>query len=149
MTDTDTTAPVQEASEIDVDAPAETVWDTLTDLESWPGWMDGTKSVTTHGSFTVGTAFEWKNGPGTIKSEVLAADRPGQVAWSGHTMGIRAIHVWNIEARGPGTTHVHTAESWSGLAPRALRGPLGKALRRALDGGVQSLKAEAERRANG
>jgi carbon monoxide dehydrogenase subunit G len=149
MTEIDTTAPVRAASEIDVDAPAERVWDTLTDLGSWPTWMDGTKSVTTHGTFTVGTAFEWKNGPGTIKSEVLAADRPGHVAWSGRTMGIRAVHVWTIEARGSATTHVRTAESWAGLLPRLLRGPLAKTLRRALDGGVQSLKAEAERRANG
>jgi uncharacterized protein YndB with AHSA1/START domain len=147
MTETDRTAPVHETSTIDIDAPAETVWDALTDLESWPGWMDGTKSITVHGGFAVGTAFEWKNGPGTIKSQVLAADRPGEVAWSGNTMGIRAIHVWTIESRGPSSTHVQTAESWAGALPRLLRGPMGKALHRALDGGVSSLKAEAERRA--
>jgi hypothetical protein len=146
MTDADRAAPVYETAEIDVDAGAEAVWDTLTDLDSWPRWMAGVKSITTSGPFAVGTTFHWRSGPGTIKSEVVAADRTGHAAWTGRTMGIAAVHTWTIEARGAANTHVHTEESWSGLLPRLVRGLLRKTLSRALDDGVRTLKAETERR---
>ena len=146
MIDAERDAPVYEAGDLDVQARPEAVWDTLTDLASWPRWSPGVQSVTAHGPFAVGTRFAWKAGPGTIKSEVIAADRPGAAAWRGRTFGIDAVHAWSIEARGPGATHVHSAESWSGLLPRVLPAAMRKMVRRALDDGLAALKAEAERR---
>lgn len=146
MIDAERDAPVHEMGDVDVDASAEVVWDTLTDLDSWPQWMPGVKSVVTHGPFAVGSKFEWKAGPSVIRSEVVAADRPHGAAWKGRTLGITAVHVWNIEPRGPATTHVHSAESWSGLLPRLLRATMRKTVRRALDDGLAALNAEAERR---
>jgi uncharacterized membrane protein len=34
----DERAPVVGASEIEIEAPAETVWEVLTAFENWPGW---------------------------------------------------------------------------------------------------------------
>ena len=144
--DADRSAPVYETAEIAVDATPDAVWDTLTDIDSWPRWMPGVQSVVTHGPFAAGSRFEWKAGPGTIRSEVAEAERPRSAAWKGRTFGIRAAHAWRIEDSGPGLTHVHSAESWTGLLPRLLPGVLRKAVRRALDEGLPALKAEAERR---
>jgi hypothetical protein len=138
-------APVYETGEIEVDASPEAVWDTLSDLSSWPRWMPGVKSVSFHGPFAVGKEFEWKAGPGTIRSQITVADRPDRAAWKGRTFGITAVHVWNVRSRGPAATHVHSAESWSGLLPRLLP-RLRKSVRRALDAALPALKAEAERR---
>src|SRR5437870_332074 len=88
--DPDPAAPVYETADIDVAAPAEAVWDSLTDVESWPRWMPGVKSVVTHGPFSVGSKFEWRAGPGVIRSEVMAAARPRLAAWKGRTMGTRS-----------------------------------------------------------
>ena len=145
--DADRNASVYETAEIDVDAAPEAVWDTLTDLDTWPRWMPGVHSVVTHGPFAVGSRFEWKAGAGTIRSEVVEAERPGGGVWKGRAFGIRAAHAWRIEDSGPGLTHVHSAESWTGPPPRLLPGALGKAVRRALEEGLPALKAEAERRA--
>jgi hypothetical protein len=146
MIDAERDAPVYETGEVDVDASAEVVWDTLTDLASWPRWMPDVKSVVTRGPFGVGSKFEWRAGPGLIRSEVLAANRPSHASWRGRTFGIEAVHVWNIEARSAAGCHVQSAESWSGLAPRLLAPRMRKTVRGALDGGLLALKAEAERR---
>lgn len=147
MVEADRSAPAYVTGDIDIDASAEVVWDTLTDLDSWPRWMPGVKSMATHGPFAVGSTFEWRAGPGTIKFEIVEAERPSSGAWKGRTMGIEAVHVWNIEPRGPSSTHVHTEESWAGLLPRLLRKTTRKSLQKALDEGLPALKAEAERRA--
>jgi hypothetical protein len=62
-------------------------------------------------------------------------------------MGIKAIHVWSFAPRAEGGTHVETTESWTGLPPRLLPGPMGKTLKKALDDFVAAVKAESERRA--
>ena len=102
--------------------------------------------MVTHGPFAVGSRFEWKAGPGAIRSEVVEAERPRSAAWKGRTFGIRAVHIWVFEAAGPGLTRVRSAESWTGLLPRLLPGVLRRAVRRALDEGLPALRAEAERR---
>jgi hypothetical protein len=140
-------APVFVTTDIDVEASPEAVWDTLTDLDSWPGWLPDVKSMAADGPFVVGTKFKWRAGPGTIKSEVVTAERPSRAAWKGRTMGINAVHAWTIEPVGPTTTHVHTEESWSGLMPRILRKMLHNTLEKSLDEGLPAVKAEAERRA--
>lgn len=144
--DADRTAPVCETGEVLVPTGPDIVWDTLTDLRSWPRWMPGVKRVDVGEPFRVGTTFRWKAGPGTIRSRILESDRPRRVAWKGRTLGIDAVHVWRIEAYGDGS-RVVTEESWSGLLARLLRGTMAKAVRKALDEGLPALRDEAERRA--
>ncbi|CAN5788305.1 hypothetical protein BH23ACT1_BH23ACT1_07120 [soil metagenome] len=141
----DRQAPVFEAGEHLIQAGAEVVWDTLTDIGSWPRWMPGVKAVTVEGPPAVGTVFTWKAGPSTITSEILESDRPRSVGWKGRTIGIHALHVWRLEQDGDATMVV-TEESWSGPLARLLRGPMGKTLKNTLDEGVVALKGEAERR---
>ena len=144
--DADHRAPVYETGEIVVSARPETVWDTLTDLRTWPQWMPGVKSMNVDEPVRVGTTFQWKAGPGTIRSEILESERPYSVAWKGRTFGINAVHVWRMALEGE-TTRVLTEESWSGLLARALQGSMRKTVRKALDDGLPALRREAERRA--
>ena len=132
-------------ADIDVNASPEAVWDTLADLDSWPRWLPGVRSMTTHGPFAAGSTFEWRAGPGTIKSEIVTAERPSGAAWKGRTLGIDAVHAWTIERIGP-TTRLRTEESWAGLLPRLLRQTLQKSLQKSTDEGLPAIKSEAERR---
>ena len=143
---TDGSAPVRESGEIVIAARPELVWDMLTDLASWPGWMPGVTRVRVEGPARVGTKFEWKAGPGTIRSEILEADRPRSVGWRGRTFGTTALHVWLMEDHGDGT-RVVTEESWRGVLPRVLRSLMRRTVRKALDDGLPALKREAEERA--
>ena len=139
-------APVVGASETEISAAPEVVWDVLSGIEAWPTWNPEVRAVSMHGGLAVGSDFRWKAGPGTITSTLQRVDRPRVLAWTGSTFGIKAIHVHVLEARG-GNTFVRSEESYDGLVVRVFRGLLQQRLEAALADGLRHLKVEAERRA--
>jgi uncharacterized protein YndB with AHSA1/START domain len=143
-----TDAPVSSKREIDIAAPADVVWEVLTDFDGWPQWNPEVKSMSWDGPVAPGSMFRWKAGPGTIVSTLEEVDRPRYVRWRGRTMTIAAIHEWRFQDR-DGGTHVETNESFSGGLARLLRRTLQKQLDRALEEGLEHLKREGERRAVG
>jgi uncharacterized protein YndB with AHSA1/START domain len=136
--------PVVGASEIEIAAAPEAVWQVLTAFAEWPSWNRDVKSMSADG-LSPGSVFRWKAGPGTITSTIQRVEPPRLIAWTGHTLGIRAIHFWYLEPRNGGT-FVQTRESFEGLVARIFRRPLQKALDKALADGLGYLKAEVERR---
>jgi uncharacterized protein YndB with AHSA1/START domain len=141
-------APVKASSEIDVNAPPETVWDVIADIDRWPEWNPAVKEASLRGELAPGTTFRWQAGPGAITSTLRQVDPPRVLAWTGKTFGIGAVHVYRLEPRNGGT-HVSTAESWEGWPTRLMRGRMQRMLEEALLPGLQALKAEAERRTVG
>lgn len=141
----DESAPVVASGEIEVEADVETVWEVLTDIESWPRWNPDVRWASLKGELAEGSAFRWKTGPGTITATLRRVERPRLVGWTGKTIGIEAVHVWWLEPR-DGATAVRTAESWAGLMPRLFPGPMRRILEKAIQAGLGFLKAEAERR---
>jgi uncharacterized protein YndB with AHSA1/START domain len=141
-------APVVTATEIEIAASPEAVWEVLTAVERWPSWNREVKSMTIEGSVAPGTVFRWKAGPGTITSTIQEVAPPREIAWTGKTLGIKAIHVWHLD-RQNGRTLVRTAESYEGLVARLFRGSLQKTLDRALADGLRYLKDEVEAQPGG
>jgi uncharacterized protein YndB with AHSA1/START domain len=137
-------APVVGASEIEIGASPEGVWEVLTTFERWPSWNPDVKSMSVEGPVEPGTVFRWKAGPGTIVSTIQRLEPPRIMAWTGKTLGIKAIHFWHLEPRNGGT-FVRTEESYEGLITRPFRGRLQKTLDKALADGLQYLKTEVER----
>jgi hypothetical protein len=131
---------------MDVEAPPETVWSVLTGIADWPQWNPDVKSMSFDGPLEPGSTFRWKAGPATIVSTLEEVDPPGRVRWRGRTLSIDALHEYRLEPR-DGGTHVETEETYSGLLARLMHGSLQKTLDRALEQGLQHLKAESERRA--
>ena len=144
MVDIDREARVLGSSEIEVAAAPEVVWAVLTEIESWPSWNPAVKSVSFEGGLDEGSEFRWKAGPGTITSTIRDVDAPRRIAWTGTSFGIKAIHVHTLEPRNGGTL-VKSEESYSGLVVSLFRdGSRGRWTARC-EGGLQHLKAEAER----
>ena len=139
-------APVIAHEQLHIAADVQTVWDVLSDIEQWPRWNKAVRSVSVHGPVASGTSFDWKAGPGTIKSRIAEMDAPNRIAWTGVTFGIRAVDAFSFEASDGGTL-VREDESWEGLLARLLRARMERTLRASLRDGLRSLKAEAERRA--
>jgi uncharacterized protein YndB with AHSA1/START domain len=137
-------APIIGRGEIEIAAAPEVVWEVLTGFESWPAWNRDVKSISMQGGVAKGSVFRWKAGPGTITSTIQRVEPPRLIAWTGETLGIKAIHFWRFEPSN-GNTFVSTEESYDGLTARALRGPIQKALDKGLANGLRYLKAEAER----
>jgi len=138
-------APVVGSSEIEIAVPPKLAWDVLTDFQSWPSWNPAVTEVSMNGGHTEGSTFRWRAGPGTITSTIQEVDAPRRIVWSGTSFGIKAIHVHTLEGQNGGTL-VRTEESYDGLVARVLHGRLKKTLNATLEGGLASLKAEAERR---
>ena len=83
----------------------------------------------------------------TITSTILLVQMPCVLAWTGTTIGIKAIHIWQLEKRGEKVL-VKTQESWDGLFPLFLRGPMRRMLKSSIDSGLLHFKAEAERKSS-
>lgn len=142
----DRAAPVFAESSIQIDAPPEIVWEVMADIDSWPTWNADVKQARLQGDLREGTTFEWKSGPGTIKSTLREVTAPSRLGWTGSTLGIKAIHIWKIEPADGGSV-VSTEESWDGLVVKLTRKASQKTLEKALAEGPRHLKAEAELRA--
>jgi uncharacterized protein YndB with AHSA1/START domain len=138
-------APVKSSAEIQIEAPAQVVWEVLTRFENWPNWNPDVKSMSFSGPLAPRSEFRWKAGPGMIVSTLARIEPPRHIAWRGRTLTISAYHEWWLEPRNGGT-HVRTEESFSGLFARLLRGSLQKTLDKSLEDGLEHLKREAERR---
>ena len=139
-------APATAEGELRIDADPQTVFSVIAAIDQWPSWNPDVKSVTLQGPVQPGTGFRWKSGPSTLTSTLQVVDPPAEIAWTGTTMGLRAVHVFRFQASDGGTL-ARSEESWAGLLARLLKGYS----RRTLDKGIRSvlehLKAEAERRA--
>jgi polyketide cyclase/dehydrase/lipid transport protein len=122
------------------------VFPVISALDQWPSWNPDVKSVSVEGPVQPGTVFRWKAGPSSLTSTLQVVDAPREIAWTGTTMGIKAVHVFRFQASDGGTL-ARSKESWEGLLPSMLKGYS----RQTLDKGIRSvlayLKAEAERRA--
>ena len=140
-------APVVAATEIEIRAPQQVVWDVLTAIDRWPNWNPAVKSASLQGSLEEGAEFRWKAGPGTIVSKLEVVEAPHRIAWSGRSMGIKAFHVHTLEQR-DGQTLISTEESYEGLIARLFSRRLRKMLDGSLRDGLRHLKTEAERQKN-
>jgi hypothetical protein len=140
----DESAPVVARGSIDNETDPTRVWALTSGIEAWPSWNPDVKWARLDGDLAVGSAFRWKAGPGTIRSTLPRVDEPASPAWTGTTLGIHAVHVWEIE-HADGGARVRTEESWRGFLLRLLRSATTRSLRTAIDRGLGALKSAAEK----
>ena len=112
-------APAIGVADAFIEAPIETVWGILSDLENWPTWNKSVSKIRVDGPIAAGTSFFWVGNGSKIVSRLEEVDPPRRIAWTGKLFGIRATHVWELEEKGQGT-QVHTEESFEGLGREAL-----------------------------
>jgi uncharacterized protein YndB with AHSA1/START domain len=143
--DIDRDAPATAQGEVQIAAPQETVWAVMSDLRGWPTWHADVKSMDFDGRLEPGTTFRWKSGSASLVSTLQAVEEPREIGWTGKTMGIHAVHVFTFEPV-DGGTRARSAESFRGLIPSIFKSYSRNVLQRGIDGVLQSLKVEAERR---
>ncbi len=111
----DERAPVKSEGSIIVFAPSHTVWNLITDIDRWSSWRPEVTASHLDGALAAGTPFTWTVDGTGIKSQIAAVDGQKRIAWTGHAMGLTAIHVWMIEPLGPNKTSVRTKETMTGF----------------------------------
>lgn len=142
--DIDRDAPVTASAEALIYAPLDVVWTVLTQIEEWSRWNPDIKKVSVRGPLAAGTEFRWKAGGAPIVSVLREVVPRQMLAWTGRSVGIRAVHVWTLSEHQTGVT-VRTEESFSGLLVRVFAGPMRKMLAASLERGLVALKLECER----
>ena len=122
--------PITVHNEIVIRASAERVWDLLTDVERWPSWYRACRwvRVESRGSAERAASFVWKAHPVTLRSTVVASDRPHSFAIIADSLGLHAERAFTLRSMpdGSGTVVVsHETQigpfPWLGrlyLAPR-------------------------------
>jgi uncharacterized protein YndB with AHSA1/START domain len=139
-------APATARGELQIAADPQTVFAVLSAIDQWPSWNPDIKSVELQGPVRPGTVFRWKSGPSSLTSALQVVDPPNEIAWTGTTMGIKAVHVFRFQANDSGTL-ARSEESWEGLIASLLKGYSRRSLDKAIRSVLSHLKVEAERRA--
>jgi len=144
--DIDRNAPATASGEIVISAVSEVVWDVMADIGGWPSWSPDIVTAELEGPLAVGSVFRWRSGSASLTSVLRSIDRPRELAWTGTTRGIKAVHVFRFESHEDGTL-VRSEESWTGLLASLFKGYSRKTLDRGIRNWLALLKAEVERRA--
>jgi uncharacterized protein YndB with AHSA1/START domain len=139
-------APATAEGERQIAADPQTVFAVISAIDQWPSWNPDVKSVELQGPVQEGSVFRWKSGPSTLTSTLQVVDPPHEIAWTGTTMGIKAVHVFRFQANDVGTL-ARSEESWEGLIASLLKGYSRKTLDKGIRSVLSHLKTEAERRA--
>ena len=139
-------APATAEGELRIGANPQTVFAVISAIDQWPSWNPEVRSVELSGPVRPGTVFRWKAGPSSLTSTLHVVDPPHEIAWTGTTMGIRAVHVFRFQATDGGSL-ARSEESWAGPLPRLLKGFSRNTLDKGIRNVLASLKSEAERRA--
>lgn len=141
----DSDAPVQAQAELPIDAPLDQVWSLLTDISAWSRWNPGVNRVVVKGPIAAGTEFTWRSGRVPIASKLVQVAAEAQIAWTGRSLGMDAVHVWTFEAR-DGSVMAHTEESLDGLLARWMQGRMQRMLQSTLTESLRLLASECKRR---
>jgi uncharacterized protein YndB with AHSA1/START domain len=139
-------APATAQGELQIAADPQTVFAVISAIDQWPSWNPDIKSVTLQGPVQPGTGFRWKSGPSTLTSTLQVVDPPQEIAWTGTTMGVKAVHMFRFQDRDGGTL-ARSEESWGGMLASLLKGYSRRSLNKAIRSILSHLKVEAERRA--
>jgi hypothetical protein len=140
-------APATAEGEIRINADPDAVFSVIAAISEWPSWNPDVRSAMLQGTLEPGTVFRWKSGPSSLTSTLQVVDPPREIAWTGTTMTIKAVHVFRFQAIGGGTL-ARSEESWEGLIASVLKGYSRRTLDRGIRNVLAHLKTEAERRAS-
>jgi hypothetical protein len=139
-------APAIAEGRLQINADPHTVFSVIAAIAEWPSWNPDVKSVQIDDAVEPGTTFRWKSGASSLTSTLQVVDPPGEIAWTGTTMTIKAIHVFRFEPNEGGTL-ARSEESWDGALARLFKSSSRKSIDKAIKNVLSHLKTEAERRA--
>ncbi|WP_411969046.1 SRPBCC family protein [Haloferax sp. YSSS75] len=143
----------QLTTSIDIDAPSETVWQVLTDFDSYHEWNDYTRI---DGDPVVGTTLAVSPGPKagrvpTFKPTVLQADG-SELRWLGHLLvpGLfDGEHRFVVEELDEGRSRLTQSETFSGVLVGLVNRLMGDSTRRNFELVNEAMKTRAETLASG
>jgi uncharacterized protein YndB with AHSA1/START domain len=119
QTGTTSGAPIEVRNAAVIHAPAERVWDLLTDVEGWPSWWRACRWVQLESPTSAASVvFRWKAHPVELRSAVVKSDRPHCFAITADGRGVHAERTFTLRTTPDGSsTVVVSHETQVGLLP--------------------------------
>jgi hypothetical protein len=140
------------ASEIEIDAPVEHVWEILVDLQSYPEWNPFTIKVESTLQPGDPVVLFVKMAPMRMivqREQVSVCEPPHRLAW-GLTMGLAFLLVTHREQllipKANGKTVYQTSDDFRGLLVPLVLWLYGDAIQKGFDSLARALKQHAEQR---
>ena len=90
-------ASIRDRQSVIINASVDRVWEVLTDVNRWPEWYPEIKSASCD-KVEMGATFDWALKSTHLHSSFQLVNKPTQLAWTGKSKMVKAIHVWNLEA---------------------------------------------------
>jgi uncharacterized protein YndB with AHSA1/START domain len=143
--DRDLKAMLKAQAAIEIAAPPSTVWAALTGIDRWPEWQPGVSAARLEGGLAVGSVFRWKAKGLGIVSTVRELEPGKRIAWTGVSLGMRAVHAGSLETTSAGAgTRAATRESMSGWLAAVMRVVSPGFLEKSVAASLAALKARSE-----
>lgn len=136
-------APVISRNQIEIEAPIDTVWKVLTDINGWTKWQKSVSETEVFGSIEEGTLFRWKAGGLSFKSRIHTSKPNTEFGWTGTTIGASAIHNWTF-TKNESNTIVVVEESLQGVFPKLFKSYFQKNLDKGVLTNLRELKTYCE-----
>jgi hypothetical protein len=142
-------------TQIDIAAPAERVWQVLTDFASYPQWNPFLRQVS--GEAKVGARLDVRaqppgGQPRTFQATVQRLEPNRELAWMGRLLmpGLfTGVHSFDLESLGPAHVRLHHRERFTGLLVPLVLGRLGTTIRQGFEEMNRALQARAEGKPSG
>lgn len=90
-------ASIKDGHSIIINAPIDSVWSALIDIDGWPSWNDDIKKVSIEGAPEVGADFSWTFDGTKFNSQIQSIDKPTTLSWTSKSKLAKSIHVWQLE----------------------------------------------------
>jgi len=144
---------IEVSTQVDIDAPAEAVWEVLLDLAGYPAWnpfiqrATGTPTIGGQVHLRVRSSFGIPLG---FRATVLSRTDERELHWIGHVAQpwlASGEHWFTLEPVGPGRVRFAQREVFRGVMPRLAKRLLVREARRGFDAMNGALKVTAEARA--
>jgi uncharacterized protein YndB with AHSA1/START domain len=135
-------------NQIDIDAPAEDVWNVIIQAETWPAWYEGASDVKIvrggkRGALDDDAEFSWKTMGLDFVSQVIEFQPPFRLSWESRKSTIQGYHAWLIVPSGTGSRLV-TEESQHGFMTFLQKVFVPKKLHRLHEKWLSQIKKKAE-----
>jgi len=105
QTGTTSGAPIEVRNAAVIHAPAERVWDLLTDVERWPSWWRACRWVRLESPTSAASVvFRWKAHPVELRSAVVKSDRPHCFAITADGRGVHAERTFTLRTTPDGSS---------------------------------------------
>jgi hypothetical protein len=113
---------VHVVNSLDMDAPADKIWDCLIQATDWPQYYPNASNVeiisgNSEHRLALDTQFRWKTFGMTIETTVVEFQPYERLAWQANMFGMHVYHAWLISEQ-PNGCHLRTEETQNGLLPR-------------------------------